>query len=328
MITDVKTSYNIESLRELISRRAGPERVPKKLRIIDDTSDFFRVDYDDVVILGERPYLVRNYEKEGRFAIEEQPKFWVRRAIDLLDGKTKIIKMVFHERFKAKVGEISFDCVRSPKKEARILDIVRGHHSFMQGFAVKDAAGNIIRIVDFIHGKTLAEHVLETGSNHEDYFYNHFACLLEEFIELVEAINFLHKHNEKHGDIRRDHIIKDNKTGKYKWIDFDFNYWHKENMFGYDLFGLGNVFIYLAGRGDVTVQQISKEGLSSSFNLNSNDLNIIFKNRIVNLKKIYGYIPESINLILLHFSRGAGVFYDKTEQLLTDLQEARNELKK
>jgi nucleotide-binding universal stress UspA family protein len=40
----------------------------------------------------------------------------------------------------------------------------------MQGFALKDSSGNIIRIIDFIKGKTLADAVLKYGSYSEDYF--------------------------------------------------------------------------------------------------------------------------------------------------------------
>jgi len=50
-------------------------------------------------------------------------------------------------------------------------------------------------------------------------------------------------------------------------------------------------------------------------------MNIIFNNRIANLQKIYPYINDSLNNILLHFSNGANIFYDNTEQLLDDLHE-------
>ena len=46
------------------------------------------------------------------------------------------------------------------------------------------------------------------------------------------------RQGEKHGDIRRDHIIIDRESGNYRWIDFDFNYRHRENIYGYDLFGI------------------------------------------------------------------------------------------
>ncbi len=36
-----------DALRDMIARRAGPEKVPERLRIITDTSDF-RVDYDNI----------------------------------------------------------------------------------------------------------------------------------------------------------------------------------------------------------------------------------------------------------------------------------------
>ncbi len=309
-------------LREMIARWVEPAKVPRIPRVVTDTSDFFKVEYDDVVILEGRPYFVRNYEREGRFGIDDEPKFWVRRAIDLADGSTKIIKMVFHEEFSARVGDITFKCVRSPLKEASILDMVRGHPNFMQGFSVKDSAGNIIRVVNYIRGATLADHVLTLGKNHEDYFYNHFPSVLDDFIDLTRAIKFLHDRGQKHGDIRRDHAIREKSTGVCQWIDFDFNYLHKENIFGYDLFGLGNILIYLAGRGDMTIQRMKEEGVRVIRGLTTDDMNIIFNNRLANLKKVYPYIPDAMNITLRHFSAGANIFYDHIDQLIGDMQEA------
>jgi hypothetical protein len=321
-----ETHSDIHELKDMIARRAGSERVPDRLRIITDTSDFFRVDYDDVVMLDGRPYFIRNYEREGRFGIDEEPKFWVRRALDLMDGSTKIIKMVFLEKFKASIGEFTFDCVRSPRKEASILDMVRGHPNFMQGFWAKDASGNIIRVIDYIKGKTLADHVLELGKDHEDYFHSYFPSVMDEYIELVKAIKFLHDRGQKHGDIRRDHIIKEKVTGQNRWIDFDFSYMHKENMFGYDLYGLGNVLAYLAGRGDVTIQQLKKDESPVLNRLTSDDMNIVFNNRVVNLKKVYPYMTDALNLILLHFSVGADIFYENTDDFLSDMQEVMDKI--
>ncbi len=321
-----QTSFSQSEIRDMIAHRMGSDRVPKQVRIFSDTSDIFMIDYDDVVILGGRPYLVRNNEHEGRFGIDDQEKFWVKRARDLIDGSVKIIKLTFHERFEANVGDLKFECFRSPQKEARILDLVKGNPSFMQGHSVQDSGGNIVRVLDFIKGKTLADFILTLGKNHEDYFYNYFPGVMDEYIEIVDAIKFLHDHEEKHGDIRRDHIIKESTTGKCMWIDFDFNYLHRENMFGYDLYGLGNILVYLTGRGDVTLQNLKREGFPVYDSLYREDLNIIFNNRLVNLKKVYPYIPESLNLILLHYSLGAETFYEDTSQLLNDLYEARSHL--
>jgi hypothetical protein len=322
----VINQFSHAELRERIAHWLGTDRVPKQLNVITDTTDFYKVDYDDVVILGGRPYLIRNNEREGRFGIDDQQKFWVKRSRDLIDGSVKIIKLVFHERFQATVGEIVFDCFRSPKKEARILDITKGHKRFMQGFSLRDSSGNIIRIIDYIKGKTLADSILQYGKDHDDYFHNYFPSVFAEYIELAEAIRFLHQHGEKHGDIRRDHIIREQETGNSRWIDFDFNYLHKENMFGYDLFGLGNILVYLAGRGDVTTQRLRDSGSPVFNRITSSDVNIIFNNRVVNLKKVYPYVPDELNLILLHFAVSANIFYENTDQLLNDLHEARDKL--
>jgi hypothetical protein len=317
--------YSEKDLLRMIRKWVPRERVPKRVRV-KDTSDFFRVDYDDVVVLDSVPYFVRNNEREGRFGIDDEQKFWVKRARNLLTGDVKILKWVFRERFEARIGNLVFDCVRSPQKEARILELVSGKPAFMQGQTVLDTAGNQLRILDYIRGKTLGQVALELGSGHEDYFHNHFPSLLREFMGLVEAIRFLHDHNEKHGDIRRDHIIRDDTTGHYRWIDFDFNYRHGESRFGYDLFGLGNVLLFLTGRGDLTTYRLVREDPKAFDRLTEDDVNIVFHNRVNNLRKIYPYIPEKLNRVLMHFAISAPVYYEETQELLDDLGEAREEL--
>jgi hypothetical protein len=314
-------SYDAGIIRTLISKRFGPARVPARLKIHTDTSDFFRVDYNDVAVLAGIPYLIRNCEREGRFGLDDEPKYWVKRAIDLTTGGTKIIKLVFHEQLTARVGDLTFECVRSPRKEAEVLALVRGRKHFMQGFAVTDSAGNIIRVLDYIIGRRLDTQILELRNDHKEYYVTHVPVLLKEYVELVKAIGFLHENGFRHGDIRRDHILIERGTGEPKWIDFDFDYRHESNMFGYDLFGLGNILIFIVGGGDVTVQDLASRESSSLPSLNHDDLNIIFNNRVANLQKVYPYIDDSLNYILLHFANGANLFYDTTEQLLADLSE-------
>ena len=319
--------YSEKELIRLIRRRVPADRVPKTVKV-KDTGDFFRVDYDDVVVLEGVPFFVRNNEREGRFGIDDEPKFWVKRSINLLTGEVKILKWVFRERFEARIGDLVFECVRSPQKEARILELVHGNEHFMQGATVRDAAGDPLRILDFIRGRTLPQVTLSLGTGHEDFFFEHFPILLDEFLELVEAIGFLHRNGEKHGDIRRDHLIRDERTGKYRWIDFDFNYRHGSSRFGYDLFGLGNVLLFITGRGDVTTQGLLQRDPDMLDRLTEDDVNIVFHNRVANLRKIYPYIPELLNRVLLHFSAGADIYYETTEELLEDLGEAREVLER
>ena len=321
--TTILEDFSRAELEKIIADKLGRNRVPRRFKIHRDTSDFFRVDYNDVVVLGGKPYFILNCEKEGRFGLDDEPKYWVKRAIDLMDGATKIIKLVFHEEIEAKVGEIVFKCVRSPAKEAAILEMVAGHRSFMQGTSVRDTAGNIVRILDFIRGKRFDDIIAKHTGGHEEYFYQQLPGLLGIFVELVEAIQFLHDHGQKHGDIRRDHILLDRETGNYRWIDFDYDYFHAANMFGYDVFGLGNILVFLVGGEDVTAQQLQAGNPELLARLTLDDMNIIFNNRVANLQKIYPYVPDELNYILLHFSNGANLYYENTRQLLEDLGEVK-----
>jgi hypothetical protein len=317
--------YSEKELRTMVRQWLPRDRVPKRIAV-KDTTDFFRVEYDDVVVLDGVPYLVRNNEREGRFGLEDEPKFWVKRAIDLRTGELKVLKWVFKEFFQARIGHLVFECVRSPQKEARILELVRGREDFMQGTTVPDSSGNPLRVLDFIRGRTLSQIAVGLGNSHEDYFDIHFPILFDEFLGVVEAIRFLHESGEKHGDIRRDHLIKDARTGRYRWIDYDFNYRHGESRFAYDLFGLGNILLFLAGRGDVTTQQLLRNAPDTLERLSEDDVNIVFHNRVANLRKVYPYIPESLNRVLMHFSNAATVYYETTEEFLEDLQDARRDL--
>ncbi len=316
-----------QGLWDLASRWVGPSRVPKKFRIITDTSEFIRIEYDDIVILGNSPFLIRHNQKEGRFGMDDQPKFWVKSAIDLTSGSKKIIKLVFQEQFQARIGNLLFDFTRSASKEARILDLVREHASFMHGYPVRDAASNLVRVIDFIPGQTMADYGSAGEMGHEEYFFSVFPSILREYIEAAEAIHFLHRHNEIHGDIRRDHLLRDATSNRLRWIDFDFAHGPNENKFVHDLFGLGNILMYMAGGRDITVQVLQEEMPRAYSAITEDDLNIIFHNRVANLGKVFPYIPEQLNRIFLHFSLGAQFYYDDAEQLLDDLIRAADGLR-
>lgn len=319
---DSAVAYSREAVRELMARCGDAARLPETVRIITDTSDFHRVESNDVLILGGMPLWIRGYEREGRFGLDDEPKYWVRRGIDLLDGSTKIIKFEFHEEFETQIGGLVVRRFRSPRKEARILDLVREQSHFMHGRWAKDAAGNNVRVLEFIRGRRYDEVVANLGGDHLDYFHRFFPEVLERYTELVRAIKFLHDHGEKHGDIRRDHILWDRDRQVNRWIDFDYDYVHGESLFSFDLQGLGNILIFIAGRGDILVPDLRHEHRALFDNLERADLSISFGNRVANLKKVFPYIPDTLNRILLHFSEGANLFYDAADQLLDDLAKA------
>jgi hypothetical protein len=319
----MKALLNQDSVCRMIRRWFPGCPDARTVRIHTDTTDFFGVSYDDVVVLGEKTYLIRHNAKEGRFGLDDEEKFWVKRAFDLQDGSRKILKLVFHEQFITRIGDIEFECFRSPKKEARILKLVHNHQNFMNGYGITDEKRNIVRVLDFIYGKPLSTMVEDIQMDHETYFNLQFPVIMEHFIECIRAIRFIHEHEEKHGDIRRDHIIVDRESGHYRWIDYDFNYQQRENIYSYDLFGLGNILIFLVGKGDVLLPNLIREKHPALHRIRADDENIVFHNRVANLRKIYPYIPERLNRILLHFSKGANRFYETTNQLLEDLDEYR-----
>ena len=185
-----------DELVELMEAHAGASGVPLRFKVITDTSDFFRVEYNDVVLLGGEPFWVKGYEKEGRFGLDDEPKYWVRRAVELRGGATRILKLVFHETFISTIGEVKIKCFRSPRKEARILDLVREHPNFMHGRCVLDGAGNNVRILEYIRGRRYDAIVDELPGEHEEYFHRRFPAVLGIYIEMVKAIKFLHDHLE------------------------------------------------------------------------------------------------------------------------------------
>ena len=71
----------------------------RRFRVHTDTTEFFDIEYGDVVLLDGRPYLIRNSAKEGRFGLDDEVKHWVKRSIDLTAGEMCILKLVFYEKF-------------------------------------------------------------------------------------------------------------------------------------------------------------------------------------------------------------------------------------
>jgi hypothetical protein len=295
---------------------------PSKLQVVTDTTEFMSIRDGDVLELDGRFYLIRGEEIEGRFGLDGEPKFWVKKAIDLETGQAKVVKLVFHESFLMRIGEQKIRCFRSPFKESRILDKIHKHPHFMQGFTICDRVGNPVRILDKIQGLRYYDFIHNLDMDHEQYFYELFPSIFSNIVSCIAAINYLHNRDDVHGDIRNDHIIIERTTEVYKWIDFDYTYEWAENPFGIDLFGLGNIILFTVGKGFSNVSELKRKGDNWGkiySRLTADDLSLFFSHRIINLRKLFPYIPIDLNEILMYFSQGAEVFYGKTSELLEDL---------
>jgi hypothetical protein len=272
--------------------------------------------------VDDRYFLVVAFTKEGRFGIDEQPKPWVPKVVDLGSGESFIVKLVFHEQYELSLGDLKVTCYRNPEKEARVLELVQDHPHSMHGYSVEDEAGNLVRILDIISGKRLDKYVYGKSEDHREYFEKDFPEILGRYLKSVETISFFHRHGFKHGDIRRDHILVDYDSGLFRWIDYDYDFFLPERPFALDLFGLGNILLFLAGRQTFRnhdVRDHPEMGEKVLATISEKDLSLLSRDRIYNLQKLFPYIPDALNNILLHFTVGTPLFYDSVDEFYGDL---------
>lgn len=309
----------LERIRQLTGRDI--QRPP---RIFKDTTEFMFINPGDVVRLGDSDYWVYSNAREGRFGIDDQPKFWVKKALDLGSNTRKIIKLVFRETFKGRIGPLSFNCVRSPEKEADVLSATQGHPNFMQGRQVRDSAGNLVRILDIVPGPSIYQYLRDLDLSHREYFNTLFPKVMDRFLESVAAIVHLHEQGQHHGDIRADHLLWTGPLKALAWIDFDYD------MDGpdMDVFCLGNVLQQVVGKGRHSMENIrTTPGAYPDFksDLEPRDMSLMYSHRVMNLQKLFPYIPDDLNDILMRFSSSSvpcsrtGKPYAGAKGMLSDL---------
>ncbi len=294
-----------------------------KGRTFTDTSNFISIGPGDEILVGDRRFLVKGDEREYRFGLED-PKYWVKKAIDLETQERKIIKLAFKETFTTYLAGVQVRCFRDSAKESKILDLVAEHPSFMQGRTYQDSRGNPVRVLDVVQGTNFLNYLDKVIMPHEEYFWTVLPDILQRLIEAFNAIGFLHQNGFRHGDIRNDHVFvtSEGQRQRYVWIDFDYDFELPENPFGLDVFALGNLIVYAVGNGFHEYHTIKNDTTTYkdlAERITPRDFSLLHKARLVNLKKFYPYIPPMLNNILLHFSRGANVFYDTVQEIVEDL---------
>jgi hypothetical protein len=272
-----------------------------------------------VLRLAGHDYFIMGDTREGRFGIGEQPKFWVKYAVDLTTGEDKIIKLVFHELFTTRLGPITVRCTRSPQKERDFLELVRGDRRFMQGFSVTDPAGNLVRIIDFVRGNTHFNRIVTLPIEHEEYYFEVLPEVMRDVVGAIEAMAWVHDHGLHHGDIRNDHLIVESEEGRLVWIDFDY----AVNFLDWDIWSMGNVVTYSVAKGIVTFRHVRnhpEDFPPRTARFEEADASTFHPYRIANLRKVYPYISEDLNDILLRFSAGSEDPYADLHSLARDLR--------
>ena len=289
--------------------------------IFTDTSDFYSIDSGDEIHVENKRFKVTGHAREMRFGIED-PKFWVKRVIDLDTGDIKYIKLSFFETFEITLGGMKVHCFRNPEKEGQILTLVRGHPYFMQGQVYRDQKNNNVRVLDVVRGQNFLNYIGTFKMPYDLYFNVHLPGVLKELVRLFEAVRILHENGYPHGDIRNDHVIRETSSNNLVWIDFDYDYQTDENPFSLDLFGMGNILCYAIGKGFHVYYNIKNDcgdykGLSRR--ISSDDFSLLDHRRLYNLRKLYPQIPQTLNNILMHFSSGAEIMYETVDEIIEDL---------
>jgi hypothetical protein len=298
-------------------RHFAKRSLRERICIFTDTTDFMAIDRDHVVELDGELFLVTCTEKEKRFGLEDEPKFWVKRALALGTGRTHILKMVFHEVFLVGIRERSIRCERNAEKEGRVLEVMRGDPRFMQGRVALDACGNVVRVIDFIEGVDFLNHLDALDLPHEQYFHTELRPVLANIIESFRGIQQLHEAGLCHGDIRNDHILVEGQTGRFVWIDFDL----AQKDMEFDVWSLGNILHCVLARGFVTFRDVHESNPEAFARLMSEDASVFFPHRVMNLRKVYPYLPAKLNDVLLRYSVGCHVPYERVSQVVEDLED-------
>ncbi len=254
--------------------------------------------------------------------MEGEPKPWVKSCVDLVTGDRKIVKLAFLEEFSCRIQGLGFTCLRNPEKEARILDNVKGHPGFMQGFHVIDAGGNNVRVLDRVPGMSLDNVVRGLACDHETYYREHLHHILMGLVSAFRSMGDLHAMGEIHGDITPDHVFVETGTGRQKWIDFDYDYKEKDNVFMRDILEMGTLLSFVVGKDYLVFRDIKLYHSQVADKLSPQDMQSVFPNQLANLKLVYPYIDDKINSVLLRFSQGSRIRYNTPYHLADDIEDA------
>jgi tRNA A-37 threonylcarbamoyl transferase component Bud32 len=298
-------------IRELTGQEPGGPP-----RILDDTTEFMGIDRGDVIRLGDELLLVRGVELEKRFGLTGEPKYWVKRAISLTTGRPQIVKLVFAEVFRARVGDREFLCRRSAEKEARVLELTRGDLDFMQGRAARDANGNLVRVLDVIRGQDLLTQLGSLEEPHEAYVRSTFPAVLARVVDALRAIARLHAAGLCHGDIRNDHLFVDADSGRLRWIDFDLDPGSPE----FDLWSVGNILHVVAARRVVRIRDVLDKRPELAGRVGPADASLFFPYRLMNLGALYPWLPQPFTEILRRFAVGDCPRYRTVDEVADELQ--------
>ena len=136
--------------------------------------------------------------------------------------------------------------------------------------------------------------------------------------DALDAMAWLNRQGERHGDIRNDHLIVDPDTGRLGWIDFDLSVAASD----IDVHCAGNVLLFVVAQGIVTfadARRLLPPAAPDPFE--PADAALVFSNRVANLRKLYPYLPEGLNELLMRYSVDAPEPFATMDEVVAALDE-------
>jgi hypothetical protein len=157
-----------------------------------------------------------------------------------------------------------------------------------------------------------------------------FPGLLQFFLRSLYALDYLHRLGLRHGDVRTGHLILDEDARRLRWIDFDYDFIFYEAPFALDLLGVGNILSDLVGKCERTIHnlRLNRSLISAIDRLGPEDFSVIEPTRLMNWRKLYPYIPEELNSVLMHFATAAERYYESAGEIAEDLEIAMNSFRR
>jgi hypothetical protein len=170
-------------------------------------------------------------------------------------------------------------------------------------------------VIDFIQGKTVLKVLGDLEMTHERYVDEVLPRLLVEILDCFSGIVGLHDRGLCHGDIRNDHLILDSQDGRARWLDFDF----VRASLVFDVWTMGNVLNCVLAKGFVTFHGLRQSRPDVRDRVDGRDASAFFRHRVMNVDRLFPYLPPCFAAMLRRFCAGATVRYERAEQIASDL---------
>jgi hypothetical protein len=122
--------------------------------------------------------------------------------------------------------------------------------------------------------------------------------------------------------VRNDHLYAADGCDELKWIDFDL-----EQDFGdYDVWSAGNVIAFCVGKDVITFEDARRIDPDGAALLCEDDASLFFPNRVMNLARVFPWVPQRLNRVLMRFSTGSREYYESIGDIVRDLDGVLNEI--